>query len=203
MAGTPGDFKTAMEFLEILQTNLEIESPLNTPIYSAGSVESRNATLSIPLLDTPTAWVDTYYPVLNTPLDRALEVLDENGNTVWQANLEETPDDADPEAAKYFDAVPAFHGLSKGGEVQGQLVYANYGRKEDYDALVASGVDFTGKVVLVRYGSNFRGLKIKAAQELGAVGVLIYSDLRDDGTVTEENGYVAYVLFLAQSLYAF
>lgn len=28
------------------------------------------------------------------------------------------------------------------------------------------------------------------AQELGAVGVLIYSDLRDDGTVTQENGYV-------------
>jgi N-acetylated-alpha-linked acidic dipeptidase len=27
------------------------------------------------------------------------------------------------------------------------------------------------------------------AQDLGAAGVLIYSDLRDDGTVIRENGY--------------
>jgi N-acetylated-alpha-linked acidic dipeptidase len=195
MAGTPGDLTTAMDFLRILQTNLGIDSPAEEPVYAAGSVESRNATLSIPLLDSPTAWVDTYYPVLNTPLDRALEVLDEHGNSVWKANLEEIPDEADPEAAKYFDAIPAFHGLSKDGEVQGQLVYANYGTREDYNALVASGVDLTGKIVIARYGSVFRGLKIKGAQELGAVGVLLYSDLRDDGSVTEENGYIAYVLF--------
>ena len=35
-------------------------------------------------------------------------------------------------------------------------------------------------------------LKIKGAQELGAAGVLIYSDPRDDGYVTMANGYVAY-----------
>jgi hypothetical protein len=34
---------------------------------------------------------------------------------------------------------------------------------------------------------------VKGAQELGAVGVLIYSDPRDDGTVTSENGYTVYV----------
>lgn len=65
--------------------------------------------------------------------------------------------------------------------------------------------------MLVRYGGNFRGLKvsiptahydlihhptligaqIKGAQELGAAGVLIYSDPRDDGVVTEKNGYAA------------
>lgn len=43
--------------------------------------------------------------------------------------------------------------------------------------------------MLTRYGSNFRGLKIKGAQELGAAGVIIYSDARDDGSVTVENGY--------------
>ena len=43
--------------------------------------------------------------------------------------------------------------------------------------------------MLARYGSNFRGLKVKAAEELGAAGVIIYSDPRDDGAVTVENGY--------------
>jgi hypothetical protein len=35
-------------------------------------------------------------------------------------------------------------------------------------------------------------LQVKGAQELGAVGVLIYVDPRDDGYVTVENGYAPY-----------
>jgi N-acetylated-alpha-linked acidic dipeptidase len=34
--------------------------------------------------------------------------------------------------------------------------------------------------------------QIKRAEELGAAGVLIYSDPRDDGPVTVENGYESY-----------
>jgi hypothetical protein len=34
--------------------------------------------------------------------------------------------------------------------------------------------------------------QIKGAEELGAVGVLIYSDPRDDGNVTVQNGYAPY-----------
>lgn len=34
---------------------------------------------------------------------------------------------------------------------------------------------------------------MKGAQELGAAGVLVYSDPRDDGTVTVTNGYKAFV----------
>jgi N-acetylated-alpha-linked acidic dipeptidase len=74
--------------------------------------------------------VDVYYPVMNTPLDRSLQVLDEDGEVIWDAHLEEVADDTDPEAGKYFASVPTFHGLSPSGDVQGKLVYANYGRKE-------------------------------------------------------------------------
>jgi N-acetylated-alpha-linked acidic dipeptidase len=66
----------------------------------------------------------------------------------------------DPEAAKYRDAVPTFHGLSRDGDVTGQLVYANYGSREDYAKLVKDGVNLTGKIVLTRYGGIFRGLKV-------------------------------------------
>jgi len=38
-------------------------------------------------------------------------------------------------------------------------------------------------------------IQIKRAQELGAAAVLVYSDPRDDGTVTVENGYVPCVRF--------
>ncbi len=78
-------------------------------------------------------------------------------------------------------AFPAFHGYGVSGNVTGQVVYVNYGRPEDFEALEKMGVDVAGKVVLVRYGELFRGLKVRNAQKRGAKGILIYSDPADDG----------------------
>ncbi|KAF7291015.1 Zn-dependent exopeptidase [Mycena chlorophos] len=200
LAGSEGDLKTAKDWLAVLQNELGIEAGSEEPIFPAGSDDSRSATLSIPKTHKPKAWIDVYYPVMNTPLDRTLEVVNKDGEVVWSAELEEVVDETDPEAAEYYLSVPTFHGLSAAGDVQGKLIYANYGRKEDYDALVAKGVNFTGAVVIARYGAIFRGLKIQGAQELGAAGVLIYSDLRDDGPVTVENGYLPYPYGPARNL---
>ena len=79
------------------------------------------------------------------------------------------------------DAFPAFHGYGVSGDVTAQVVYANYGRPEDFTALEKLGVDVKGKIVLVRYGELFRGLKVRNAQKRGAKGLLIYSDPLDDG----------------------
>lgn len=142
MAGTDGDYDTAIDFLHLLQKELGVHSSLKDPVFKAGSEESRNATLNIPKLTKPTAWVDTYYPVLNTPVNHSVEILDDGEEKViWTAQLEEIADsDLDPDAQKYAEAIPAFHGLSRGGEVQGKLVYVNYGRQEDFDALEEEGM---------------------------------------------------------------
>jgi N-acetylated-alpha-linked acidic dipeptidase len=79
------------------------------------------------------------------------------------------------------DAFAAFHGYGVSGDVTGQVVYANYGRPEDFVALEKLGIDVRGKIVLVRYGELFRGLKVRNAQKRGAKGILIYSDPGDDG----------------------
>ncbi|KAL1977573.1 hypothetical protein VTN31DRAFT_432 [Thermomyces dupontii] len=63
---------------------------------------------------------------------------------------------------------------------------------EDFEDLIKAGISVEGKIVIVKYGGIFRGLKVKRAQELGAVGVIIYSDPQEDGEITEENGYKAY-----------
>ncbi len=76
---------------------------------------------------------------------------------------------------------PGFNGYSPSGDVEGEVVYANYGRPEDLRKLESMGVNLRGKIVLVRYGNNFRGVKTFVAQEHGAAGVLIYSDPIDDG----------------------
>ncbi|HKF50056.1 MAG TPA: M28 family metallopeptidase [Terracidiphilus sp.] len=77
--------------------------------------------------------------------------------------------------------VMPFNGSSGSGDVTGEVVYANYGRLEDFDQLAAEHIDLHGKIVIVRYGSNFRGVKVYIAEQRGAAGVLIYSDPQDDG----------------------
>jgi N-acetylated-alpha-linked acidic dipeptidase len=76
---------------------------------------------------------------------------------------------------------PLFNGYSASGDVTGSLVYANYGLPGDYEELKKVGVDVKGKIVIVRYGNSFRGVKAKVAEDNGAVGCIIYSDPADDG----------------------
>jgi N-acetylated-alpha-linked acidic dipeptidase len=77
--------------------------------------------------------------------------------------------------------VTAYNGFSPSGEAEADLVYANFGRPEDFKKLEELKVDVKGKIVIVRYGSNFRGVKSYVAQQHGAAGVIIYSDPIDDG----------------------
>jgi N-acetylated-alpha-linked acidic dipeptidase len=76
---------------------------------------------------------------------------------------------------------PAFNGASPSGDVTAEVVYANYGTPADFKRLADLGVSVKGKIVLVRYGANYRGIKVYDAQLAGAAGVLIYSDPADDG----------------------
>src|ERR1700728_1733429 len=77
--------------------------------------------------------------------------------------------------------VMPFNGMSPSGDVEADVIYANYGTPDDFEKLAKLNVDVRGKIVLVRYGQNFRGVKVFTAQEHGAAGVIIYSDPADDG----------------------
>ena len=77
--------------------------------------------------------------------------------------------------------LPAFSGSSPSGDVEADVVYANYGRPEDFKRLDELKIDVRGKIVIVRYGENFRGVKSFIAEQRGAAGVIIYSDPWDDG----------------------
>jgi N-acetylated-alpha-linked acidic dipeptidase len=88
--------------------------------------------------------------------------------------------EGDP-AADNPRVVMPFNGSSPSGDVEAEVVYANYGRPEDFKKLEELKVDVRGKIVIVRYGDNFRGVKSFVAEEHGAAGVIIYSDPIDDG----------------------
>src|SRR6202142_2742498 len=77
--------------------------------------------------------------------------------------------------------VTPFNGMSPSGDVEAEVVYANYGSPADFDKLKQMNIDVRGKIAIVRYGENFRGVKAFVAQERGAAGVILYSDPKDDG----------------------
>jgi N-acetylated-alpha-linked acidic dipeptidase len=120
-----------------------------------------------------------YRVLLNQPKVVRVEAYNAAGNLLMTGPSREHVD-GDP----YQDdprVVMPFNGSSGSGDVTGQVVYANYGRLEDFDQLAAQHIDLHGKIVLCRYGSNFRGVKVYIAELRGAAGVLIYSDPQDDG----------------------
>src|SRR5258708_35034226 len=66
--------------------------------------------------------------------------------------------DGDPLADNPKVEMP-FNGSSPSGDVEAEVVYANYGRPEDFKKLEGLKVDVKGKIVIVRYGGNFRGVR--------------------------------------------
>ena len=77
--------------------------------------------------------------------------------------------------------VAPYNAMSPSGDAEAEVVYANYGSPADFDKLKQMNVDVRGKIVIIRYGENFRGVKVFVAQERGAAGVILYSDPKDDG----------------------
>ena len=78
-------------------------------------------------------------------------------------------------------AVTGFNAYSPSGDVTAPVVFVNYGAPADYRDLESLGVSVEGKIVLARYGRNYRGIKARLAEERKAAGLLIYSDPADDG----------------------
>src|SRR6476660_141387 len=95
-------------------------------------------------------------------------------------NIHEPVVTADPTSSNP-NITPLFNGYSASGDVTAPVVYANYGLPNDDDDLKKAGVDVKGKIVVVRYGNSFRGVKAKVAEQNGAIGCIIYSDPEDDG----------------------
>ncbi|MCJ1309450.1 hypothetical protein MMC25_003110 [Agyrium rufum] len=154
--------------------------------------------------------VIAYDVYINYPLGHSLRLLDtssskkditkQNANTdkhiiqydvVYDCKMEEDVLEEDP-TTSLPNRVPTFHGYSASGNVTGQFVYANFGTYQDFEDLVKANISLEGKIALVKYGSIFRGLKVKRAQELGMIGCVIYTDPQEDGEVTEANGYKTY-----------
>ncbi|RKS69131.1 N-acetylated-alpha-linked acidic dipeptidase [Actinomadura pelletieri DSM 43383] len=119
--------------------------------------------------------VTTYYAYLSMPKRVKVEMTAPDRVSL------PVKEEKRPWQKHYDDVIPGHNGLSPSGNVRGEVVYANYGRPQDFELLEKQGVSVRGKIVLARYGAVFRGVKPREAARRGAKAVLIYSDPADDG----------------------
>ena len=122
--------------------------------------------------------IEEFHVLFPTPKMRLLEMIEPGRFT---AALEEPLLEEDATSGQKDEQLPTYNAYSVDGDVTGELVYVNYGVPSDYEKLERRGIDVTGKIVIVRYGGSWRGIKPKVAAEHGAIGCIIYSDPRDDG----------------------
>jgi len=123
------------------------------------------------------AHIETYTVLYPTPKTRVLELT---GPTQYTALLKEPAVHGDATSGQ-ANQLPTYNAWSADGDVNGQLVFVNYGLPEDYETLTKLGIDVKGKIVIAKYGRSWRGIKPKVAYEHGAIGCIIYSDPADDG----------------------
>jgi N-acetylated-alpha-linked acidic dipeptidase len=120
-----------------------------------------------------------YKVLINYPTEISVDVTappDVHMHGPSREHVEGDPYQDDPRV------VMPFSGLSPSGDAEAEVVYANYGTAADFQKLAALKIDLHGKIVLARYGQNFRGVKAQLAQQYGAAGVILYSDPADDGS---------------------
>jgi N-acetylated-alpha-linked acidic dipeptidase len=124
-------------------------------------------------------WKHEIVPLLATPIEAELEIVAPERVSL---SVREYPATGDIDT-EHPDLSIGWNAYSGSGEVVGEVVYAHYGRDEDFARLKELGVDVTNKIVLARYGGNYRGYKVKFAEAAGAKGLIIFSDPADVGFV--------------------
>jgi len=163
---------------ELARKHLQV---LTSAPHVAGSPEDRRTAdyvLQQYLAAGLDASIQPYKVWMALPLDVRVDVVAPENVVMHGPSPEHVSDDPFQKDARIL---PAFNEYSPSGDVTADVVYANYGRAEDFKKLKEMGINVKGKLVIVRYGEVFRGVKVFLAEQNGAAGVIIYSDPWDDG----------------------
>ncbi|EDV20314.1 uncharacterized protein TRIADDRAFT_64334 [Trichoplax adhaerens] len=122
----------------------------------------------------------------------------------YQATIKEKvlhPDENDP------NIVLPFNAYAKEATVDGELIYVNYARQEDFVKLENDfKLTCKNRIAIARYGKIFRGDKARIAERFNCKGLILYSDPADyappgykkypDGWFLPETGVQRGTLFL-------
>ena len=118
---------------------------------------------------------DFYLSWPNHSNPNAVQLIDADNNIQFTSQYREKELLAGDD---HRDLVLAYHAFSPAATVEGDLVYVNFGRNEDFQKLEELlGEDFLkDKICMARYGQNPLGEKVKLCQDYGSKGAILYSD---------------------------
>ncbi|EGX89669.1 glutamate carboxypeptidase [Cordyceps militaris CM01] len=108
---------------------------------------------------------------------------------------------------------PAYFGFSPDANITAGFVYCNFGSQGDFDEIARANISVVGKIGIMKLGNAsptlkasgldiFRGIQISNAEKAGLIGVILYTDPQNDGTITEANGYRQFPAGIARPLTA-
>lgn len=118
------------------------------------------------------ATIESFTTTVYTPKKLVLQLMSKPREdfNLREGRIAQDPDGSRPDAGLPFNAG------SGSGDVTKPVVYVAQGEPADYAALAKADVDVRGKIVLIRYGAEFRGNLAARAQANGAAAVLFYND---------------------------
>ncbi|KAL2275227.1 hypothetical protein FJTKL_02450 [Diaporthe vaccinii] len=126
------------------------------------------------------------------PTNQQRPALLENDQVLYEAPL------VDANTSAGF--VPTYFGFSANANISGSYVFCNFGSPEDFEALAENNVSLAGEMGIIKLGtatpcvreqnlSLSRALSVHNAEQAGMIGVVLYTDPGNDGSVAEANGY--------------
>uniref|UniRef100_A0A8C3IJL4 Aminopeptidase NAALADL1 n=1 Tax=Chrysemys picta bellii TaxID=8478 RepID=A0A8C3IJL4_CHRPI len=91
----------------------------------------------------------------------------------------------------HADVVQPYAAYAPPGNPRGRLIYANQGKRSDYQELFNMGINLNGTIAITRYGGTGRADKAVNGAEFGVAGVVVYTDPADinDRRASEEETY--------------
>ncbi|MGB6413321.1 MAG: M28 family peptidase, partial [Candidatus Cybelea sp.] len=122
------------------------------------------------------AWIEPFTATVYTPSRLALQLLTSPPVTF---DLHDGKIAADPDGSRSAPGLP-FNAGSGNGDIRAPLVEAGRGLDADYARLRSARVAVRGKIVLIRYGAEYRGNLAARAQRNGAAGVIFYNSPKDE-----------------------
>ncbi|XP_056014480.1 glutamate carboxypeptidase 2-like isoform X2 [Ostrea edulis] len=115
------------------------------------------------------------YPNKTNP--NRVQLMTSSGDLVFQSALFEPALD---DFSNNSEIISPFNAFAGAGISEGELVYVNYGRIEDFLYLTQNkSMDLTNKTLIARYGKIFRGDKVKNAHRFNSSGIIMYTDPSD------------------------
>ena len=128
------------------------------------------------------------YPDKNNP--NTIEIIDGSDNVVFTSTFIEKYPEGEQLDDSMVDSFLAYSPSTPAGGITATgIVYVNYGRTSDFEYVVSSGINLSGKICLSRYGNGGRSGKVSRSAEFGCAAAVIFTDPQEvaaEGTGPED-----------------